>query len=52
MLKQGEAVLFLKGWNFSKGAFIEHEVAGVLDMPRYFELIELPIGSDWPERAE
>jgi hypothetical protein len=54
LLKQGEAIWLLDNWQHSKGALIEHRIARMLDIPRYYQELddELPIGSDWPEQAE
>lgn len=52
MLTEADGVYFLDNWHESIGAQIEAQIAIRLKMPIYYAASDLPIGSDWPERAE
>lgn len=52
LLKQADAVLFLRNYHNSVGAMIERHIAMSLEIDRYWSLDEVPIGSDWPEEVE
>lgn len=52
MLLEAEAVFFLDNFLGSRGALIEHFIADQLEIPKYFKIERLPIGSDWPEQVE
>lgn len=49
VLYSSEALYMLANWRRSKGATVEHAIAGVLGRPIFYAASELPVGSDWPE---